>query len=135
MIPANNDDLKVDFQFQELPTNTFFLHISKDTITGFTDRLQAMVQAIYLILNTERYEHLIYSYNYGIELVDLIGQPIPFCIPEIRRRITEALMQDSRITGLMIFPLTISGERFSQPSRYTPFMVILKQKGRWKSDV
>ena len=100
MIPANNDDLKVDFQFQELPTNTFFLHISKDTITGFTDRLQAMVQAIYLILNTERYEHLIYSYNYGIELADLIGQPIPFCIPEIRRRITEALMQDSRITGV-----------------------------------
>ena len=59
-----------------------------------------MIQAIYLILNIERYEHLIYSWNYGIELADLFGQPISFCIPEIKRRITEALMQDSRITGV-----------------------------------
>lgn len=100
MIPANDDNLQVDFQFEELPTNTFFLHISKDSISGFTDRLQAMVQVIYLILNIERYENLIYSWNYGIELADLFGQPIPFCIPEIRRRITEALMQDSRIIGV-----------------------------------
>lgn len=100
MIPANNDNLQVDFQFAELPTNTFFLHISKDSISGFTDRLQAMVQAIYLILSIERYEHLIYSWNYGIELADLFGQPISFCIPEIKRRITESLMQDSRITGV-----------------------------------
>lgn len=100
MIPANNDNLQIDFQFEELPTNTFFLQISKDVFAGFTDRLQAMVQAIYLILNIERYEHLIYSWNYGIELADLFGQPISFCIPEIKRRITEALMQDSRITGV-----------------------------------
>ena len=51
-------------------------------------------------MNIERYEHLIYSWNYGIELADLFGQPISFCIPEIKRRITEALMQDSRITGV-----------------------------------
>ena len=100
MIPVNNDNLQIDFQFEELPTNTFFLHISKGTVAGFTDRLQAMIQAIYLILNIERYEHLIYSWNYGIELADLFGQPISFCIPEIKRRITEALMQDSRITGV-----------------------------------
>ena len=42
MIPANNDNLQIDFQFEELPTNTFFLHISKDTVAGFADRLQAM---------------------------------------------------------------------------------------------
>ena len=100
MIPANNDNLQVDFQFAELPTNTFFLHISKDMVAGFADRLQAMIQAIYLILSIERYEHLIYSWNYGIELADLFGQPISFCIPEIKRRIIEALMQDSRITGV-----------------------------------
>jgi phage baseplate assembly protein W len=100
MIPANNDDLKAGFQFQELPTDTFFLHISKDAIAGFTDGLQAMAQAIYLILNTERYEHLIYSWNYGVELADLIGRPISYCIPEIRRRIAEALTQDSRIAGV-----------------------------------
>ena len=100
MIPENNDDLNVDFQFGELPTNTFNLRIAKDSIAGFADRLQAMAQAIYLILNIERFEHVIYSWNYGIELADLFGQPISFCIPEIRRRITEALRQDTRITSV-----------------------------------
>lgn len=118
MIPANNDDLKVDFQFGELPTNTFHLRISKDSITGFTDRLQAMVQAIYLILSIERFEHLIYSWNYGIELADLFGQPISFCIPEIRRRITEALLQDTRITAVDEFEF-----EHSRGTVHTSFLV------------
>ena len=68
------------FQFEELPTNTFFLHISKGV--SFTDRLIWFKQ--YLILNIERYEHLIYSWNYGIELADLLQ---PFLLySEIKRR-------------------------------------------------
>ena len=51
-------------------------------------------------MNIERYEYLIYSWNYGIELNDLYGQPIPFVLPELKRRITEALLQDTRITGV-----------------------------------
>lgn len=100
MIPVNNDDLQIDFQFKEPPTNTYALHIEKNSISGFTDGLQAMAQAVHLILSTERYEHLIYSWNYGVELADLFGQPIAFCVPEIKRRVMEALMQDSRIMGV-----------------------------------
>jgi hypothetical protein len=125
MIPQNNDDLKLDFQFGELPTNTFFLRISNDNISGFADGLQAMVQAIYLILNTERYEHLIYSWNYGVELADLFGKPIPFCIPEIKRRITEALMQDTRITGVDEFTFDHSkGKIFTTFSVHTIYGTI-----------
>ena len=102
MIPQN-DGLNINFQFQELPTNTYRLKFDKDTITGQTDRLEAMIQAIFLILNIERYDYLIYSWNYGIELVDLFGKPIPYAIPEIKRRITEALTQDKRITGVTDF--------------------------------
>lgn len=97
MIPANNDDLIGDFIFNELPTRTYFLHISKDDIGGFTDGIQAMAQAIFLILNTERYQHIIYSWNYGVELADLIGRPVAYVIPEVKRRVTEALTQDTRI--------------------------------------
>ena len=118
MMPENNDGLQVNFDFAELPTNTFFLRISKEHIAGFTDRLQAMAQAIYLILNVERYEHLIYSWNYGVELADLFGKPIAFCIPEIRRRITEALLQDSRILGVDDFTFEHSKGRV-----HTTFMV------------
>ncbi|MGO0862332.1 DUF2634 domain-containing protein, partial [Clostridioides difficile] len=55
---------------------------------------------IFLILNTERYQHLIYSWHYGVELNDLIGEPVSYVIPELERRIKEALIQDDRIENV-----------------------------------
>lgn len=103
MIPQTNDNLKNDIQFKDIPTNTFKLNMNKNIISGFSDELEAVKQAVYLILNIERYEHLIYSWNYGIELDDLFGQPISFAIPEIKRRVTEALLQDERVTSVENF--------------------------------
>ena len=60
----------------------------------------ALLQAVYLILSVERYQYPIYSYNYGVELVDLIGQPKDFVMSEVKRRITEALTQDDRINSV-----------------------------------
>ena len=107
MIPVVNDDLINDFEYEELPTRTFRSNISANTITGFADGLEAMKQAIYLILNIERYEYIIYSWNYGIELRDLFGQPISFVLPEIKRRITEALLQDTRINSVDDFTFDV----------------------------
>ena len=100
MIPAINDDLQTDFEFEEETSNTYKMNLNDSIIAGYVDEREAMVQAIYLILNIERYEHLIYSWDYGIELIDLFGQPIPFVLPELKRRITEALIQDTRIMGV-----------------------------------
>ena len=100
MIPAVNDDLQRDFEFEEETSNTYKINLDESIIAGYVDEREAMVQAIYLILNIERYEYLIYSWDYGIELQDLLGQSIPFVLPELKRRITEALMQDTRITGV-----------------------------------
>lgn len=108
MIPIVNDDLQNDFEYEELPTRTFKLDITSETITGFTDGLEAMKQSIYLILNIQRYEYLIYSWDYGIELQDLFGQPISFVLPELKRRITEALMQDTRIKSVDDFSFEVS---------------------------
>lgn len=69
-------------------------------IRGMVDELESLRQAIYLILSTERYAYLIYSWNYGVELVELIGQPKEYALPEIKRCITEALLQDDRITAV-----------------------------------
>lgn len=103
MIPQTENELKNDFEFEELPTNTFKLNDSYNQIYGFTDGLEAMKQAIYLILNIERYEYLIFSWNYGVELADLFGEPIPFVMAELERRISEALLQDDRITSVEDF--------------------------------
>lgn len=103
MIPVVSDEIRTDFEFEELPTNTWELHITENRIYGFTDKLEAMKQAIYLILNTERYEHIIYSWDFGIELVNLFGREITYVIPELERRIKEALLQDTRITSVENF--------------------------------
>ena len=53
MIPKNaNIDFDNDFEFQEPSSNTFRLDIEGNKVQGFTDNLEAMKQAIYLILNT-----------------------------------------------------------------------------------
>lgn len=67
---------------------------------GFIDDLKAMEQAVFCILNTERYEYLIYSWDYGSELQDVIGMDTDIVLSEIERRITEALLADSRILSV-----------------------------------
>lgn len=79
-------------------------------ITGFVDGLDAMRQAIYLVLNTERYAYRIYSWNYGVELESLYGTQMDYAMSEVKRRIAEALLQDSRITAVNQFEFETSGE-------------------------
>lgn len=74
-----------------------------DRIDGYIEDLEAVKQAVYLILSTERYQYIIYSWDYGVELLDLIGQPMPYVMSEIPRRITEALTQDDRIIDVKDF--------------------------------
>lgn len=80
------------------PTRTY--KIKDNRIVGFTDGKEALKQAIYLILNTERYEHLIYSDDYGSELKGLIGKDRDIAESEYKRRIKEALLQDDRINNV-----------------------------------
>lgn len=107
MIPAYEDDLKQDFTFATLPSRTFKMN-DNETIRGTVDEREALKQAIFLILNTERYEWLIHSWNYGVEFRNLIGKDVDFCIPEIERVIREALLQDDRITAVQNFEFTVN---------------------------
>ena len=49
-----------------------------------------------------------YSGNYGIELLDLYGEPITYVCPELERRITEALTWDERIESVDDFEFDTS---------------------------
>lgn len=62
-----------------------------------------MKQAIAKLLQTERYEHLIYSPNYGTELRANLGYGAGFVQSELERAITEALMQDDRVRSVTSF--------------------------------
>jgi len=104
MIPQNNDALKNDFVITPLPSRTYAL--SGNRIIGFTDGLNAVKQAIFLILHTERFWYPIYTSRYGVELAGLIGQDPDYAAAELKRRVTEALMTDDRITGVDGFEIT-----------------------------
>ena len=111
MIPSTNTILSTDLEVETQPSKNYKMYLEQNIINGFCDELEAMQQVIYKILNTERYEHTIYSWNYGIELLDLYGEPVTYVCPELQRRITEALVQDDRIESVDNFEFDTSEKR------------------------
>ncbi|WP_055667262.1 DUF2634 domain-containing protein [Desnuesiella massiliensis] len=85
------------------PSKTYRVDFKNNKISGFAEGLDAVKQAAYLILNTERYEHPIYSWSYGSELKTLIGMDKAIAENELKRRIKEALLQDDRIEDVNDF--------------------------------
>jgi hypothetical protein len=102
MIPTT-ELLNIPMEEVTYPSKTYKIDINNNKINGYTDEMDSLIQSIYLILNAERYEHIIYSWDYGVELLDLYGQPLSYVISELERRITEALTQDDRITEVKNF--------------------------------
>ena len=92
-------------------TKTYKLY--PDKIQGTTDELDALQQAIYKVLNTEQYEHPIYSFSYGIDLESLIGKDRAYVQVELKRRIQECLLQDERIQSVENFSLAVSGDELT----------------------
>lgn len=119
MIPKNNKDLTdvligEDIEVFIEPSKTFRMDIYKERINGFIDEKKAVEQAIYKILNTERYKYIIYDWNYGVELADLFGKPTPFIHSILKIRIEEALLEDNRIKEVYDF-------YFENPDKETVF--------------
>lgn len=108
MIPSTSGFLTTDLELQRQPSRTYKMNLEGDTTRGFTDELDAMKQAVFKILNTERYVYPMYSWNYGIETMDLYGEPVSWVCPELERRITEALTWDDRIDSVTDFDFDLS---------------------------
>ena len=87
----------------QMPTRTY--KISNGRVNGWIDDLEAMRQAVEKILLTERFEWVIYSDNYGIEIQDLIGNDFDLIQSEIERVVGEALLADERIESVDNFDL------------------------------
>ena len=100
-----------ELEFETLPSKNYRMIIKGNVVNGTCDELEAMKQVVFKILQTERYDTLIYSWNYGIELKDLFGEPISYVCPELERRIIEALIQDDRIESVDDFIFDTSNKR------------------------
>ena len=103
MIPSTVGFLAQDFEIEEQPSLTYKMDLNGDSVRGLVDEQEALKQAIFRILNTERYQFIIYPWYYGIETIDLYGEPVTYVCPELERRITEALLIDTRIISVTDF--------------------------------
>lgn len=77
--------------------------ITKDRIAGYIDGIDAMKQAVWKRLMTEKYVYDIYDDTYGLQTVDLIGKEYSYVISKLQKRIKETLLYDDRITDVNSF--------------------------------
>lgn len=107
MIP---DGFEVELEIDEELETTKTYNLLDNKIQGYIDGLESLEQAIYKVLNTEKYECPIYSFSYGIELESLIGKDPTYVKIELKRRIQDCLLQDERIQGVDNFQFSVSGD-------------------------
>lgn len=83
------------------PSKTY--SIKNGRVSGWIDETEAMQQAIEKILNTFRFEWVIYSDGYGNELDFLIGKDFSLVKSEVERIVKEALSSDDRVLSVEEF--------------------------------
>jgi phage baseplate assembly protein W len=125
MIPTGGELINTPVEDVEQPSRTYRLDLKRNQIVGTVNDLEAVRQAVFKILQTERFQHLIYSFDYGHDLKTLIGSNPTFVKSEVKRMLREAFIQDSRITGIEKVQITNENENliveFTVVSKYGSF--------------
>lgn len=129
MIPTGGSVQNQSVEIVQQPSLTWKLDIERGKITGIIDELEAVKQAVLCIFETERFYYLIYSANYGFEGDGLVGKSRTLVQSEIKRRITEALMQDDRITNVTDFDIQFEGDTA------TAAFTVITQYGSFRQEV
>lgn len=103
MLPDVTDDLQQDFTETRLPGLTYRIDFHANSIKGLLDGKEAVKQAVLLALSSERTQCEIYSWDYGVEVSPLFGLPPILVQARLENTITDALMQDDRVTAVKNF--------------------------------
>jgi hypothetical protein len=94
------------------PSRTYKIDLTRKQVVGTVDGLEAVKQAVFKILQTSRFEHLIYAGNYGSEATNVVGGS-PAGAAEVGRFIREALLQDDRITAVQDMQISVAGDEMT----------------------
>ena len=87
LVPDTENILAENVIIQRIPSLTYRVQQEKEIVSGTVEELEAMKQAVFKILFTERYRYEIYNWEYGIELSDLFGRAKSYVIPEIKKEL------------------------------------------------
>ena len=108
MIPNTliSTELKI---VEDIPTTKTY-DLGYDKGNRYIDDKEALKQAIYKLLNTEKYQYPIYSFDYGVEFDNLVNKDIIYVKIELKRRIEECLLRDSRIESVSDFEFDLKDD-------------------------
>ncbi len=116
MIPSADNALFMTLEIKTGSSKNYKMDADHNIINGNVDGQEAVKQAVFKILNTQRYQYPVYSWNYGIETGDLFGEPADYVCAELERRVKEALTADDRISSVDSFKFDISQKRVVKAS-------------------
>ena len=104
MIPSSANVELTNYEIQ--PSLTYKLDLENKRIMGKVDNSDSVFQAIQKILSTDKYAYDIYDWNYGNELLKLVGKEFSYIEVKLPQIIEEALLQDDRIKEISDFEIT-----------------------------
>lgn len=96
MIPKTVSNVSSEIVTAEMTNKTYKIDFNNNRIVKKVDGIEALKQAIYFIMNTVRYKHIIYSKNHGNELLNAIGLDYDLARAEVERYVKEAILADDR---------------------------------------
>lgn len=105
-IEARNEPLK-----QQIPRE-YEIDFGTGQLTGrIVEGKEAIKMWVYKALKTDRYKHLIYSWDHGVEFQDLIGKGFDnaYIESEVQRYVKEALSVNKHIKEVKDFIVTFKG--------------------------
>ena len=109
-VPTGGLDLSGGVRFERQTSRTWYIDKESGRIAGECAGLQAVRQAVGVILNVDRFRWQIYSPYSGVQWDGLIGQDPGYVASELQRRIWDALSADDRMTGISNFSYSVKRE-------------------------
>ena len=111
MLPESS--VETSFQRTRYANKTWFVDKERGRIVKECDGMDAIVQAVKKILQTERYSERIYSTRYGVEFNAMIGKSLDYVKASLPQNIKEALQQDDRVQSVSISNIQAAGDAFA----------------------
>ena len=95
--------LNTEYNNTTKTSNTYKMNKEALVIKSLINNKEAVAQAVYKILMTEKDTYIIYDSNYGIKFKDLYGKDTTYVVSILKLRIEDALKNDDRIRGIKNF--------------------------------
>lgn len=105
-----NVNYGTQLEYVSQPSQTWLINRETMRVQCDINGLEAVKQAVDIMLSTDRFKWQIYTSNIGSELETLIGEETSYIVSEFSRMIEDALSVDSRIIEVSDFNYTVNGD-------------------------